>query len=1367
MNANTGGFSWLFLGATTPYDAGYQFGYQAGQVMGPVIVWLGLLAGIFFCWRHSRKPRANRKGALSLALFFAAIFLLSVAVTAQKLPLPPALLQIFVALSALMALGMAVTGVVLAILALQEFSRSPGAYTRGFAPAIWTLALTTVFLGLVLISAIHRMSLRMAGHPGLSEWTTMEDYNFRYKTPETPWMWMDAAKLNKDARLAFMRVYPDSYFAIMPLKVGTRSELTTSRFTDMCMEHVRAVSGGTMQILSQGEFTLNGMAGRLVEVQADVADHSLYYKQWFCVTNGYAYELMGWGRIENRDRLATDFQAMFTGFKQIDPSRLAMLGQNQFTTNFSSPHYNYRVNVTNSSWGAFADKDKSFPYAEFGASQGDTCLVVVPLWLGEHKLGIDALSAAFLATMNIPYSNDSLFNRKRLTEAGLDGVQFDFNREVENIPFRYRFRILQGGGCGWMVAVWTQRSAGVEALFDDALGRVTLNTGPAPADPTPDFSAQERKSTAFILNQAGLYHENAGEYEKALPLFRAAVETGSSNSVYLENALQAWVTLDRPAEALAFLDRQQAGLQAVPNVQASRAYLQAKAGYDDLAISNYAALFASGFRSDTHFTEYVNLLAGEKQYDRALTETTNYLQDNDSIAVRLAEASVFRLKKDFPAAIAILEAERGGSPGNSQIEGALAETYIGQKQYNKALEISRQLLDEKGESAYAYYLRGQSELGLKWYREARKSFEAAARLAPANKEISSYLDYLSGLMGEGGNSEVREVIDPVAIPPSLTVSLAAASKNYATNYGAYYVRRIRAVAYTSGQGCKSTESTVTHILDAYGVSAFSTVQVDFDPLAEQVYVNDVRVLDAQGNTVSTGNIDDYYVMDAESTRQAGGKKVLNIPVSGLQAGDDLAVTVTRRQLGPDEGFTFCEHIFSAPFPCRESVFFLTGDVGHLQYRTSFGKEPDRLSGGLCWRLPNPVTAEWEPSQPPPSTFLPTLWVGDAATHWPDIASNYLSSISDRLAPDPSVGQLARNLLPANADEDTKIAVLSRYVQTNFVYKAIEFGRRARIPNSPADILHNRYGDCKDHSLLLQQLLTTVGVPASLAVVNTRDAIRPDLPSLDQFDHMIVYAQARSGAKFLDCTSKGADVAQTIPYDQAGRQALVLDARNPRLVTVPDYPADASGVAVQQHLHLQDQTDLAGEETVSLTGVAAAIMRDYLLLLPRNSQKAAFQNEFSTPDATLTDLQIDSIYTPSLPLRIKLTYVFKKQFQPLDGRLTGALRAGLVRSYLVPRTEERRTPFEYLYANSLHLAVDLDAPPGFTAALPATPDVKLDPRFASCTVNTRLNHGGLHLEFDCRKPAGKFAATDYPACQNTMNKALSMLEQTVVFKPAGS
>ena len=340
--------------------------------------------------------------------------------------------------------------------------------------------------------------------------------------------------------------------------------------------------------------------------------------------------------------------------------------------------------------------------------------------------------------MDIASSDENLSNRKTLTEGGLEGVQYDFMRDVNGLTFRYRLRILQGHDEGYLVAAWTQRrAADADAILNDALTRIKFAARASVHPPTAanaQMVDRERQAGGFVLNQAGLFHTRKGECEKSLPLFCAAVRANKEESVYALNALYAWRHLDRPKAALAFLDSQPAALLAVPAIRANQAYFQAQSSLIEEAITNYAGLFATGYRDDDHLTEYVTLLTERKQYDLALTELQKYLKAEDSMAARLLEARIYCQQRDFPRAIQLLKEMRLQDSSSSRVANALADAFLQAGQYSEALAVSQELVKDNGSPAYANYLKGRSELGLKWYREAKASFGARARDRPLQQQ---------------------------------------------------------------------------------------------------------------------------------------------------------------------------------------------------------------------------------------------------------------------------------------------------------------------------------------------------------------------------------------------------------------------------------------------------------------------------------------------------------------------------------------------------------------------------------------------------------------------------------------------------------
>jgi hypothetical protein len=1353
----------LWFAAVTPTDA--------GRITGQALVWIAFLAGAVKCWSISRRPTTNTKCALAL-MFMLLAFLAAAAVggLVQSAGTSP-LLTAVCGLLSLAMFGLVLTAIVLGVLGLIEFSTRPGVFVQGRAQAIWALSLAGV-IGLIagasLISAIVRAARPSAtaaqSRPGLP--LTFDELNFRFRTPNQPWASYNASKFNKDSKLAFMRRFPEAYFLLIAEKIGTGRDFSTAQLAELGKARLQATAQSS-RILSETSWGTNGIDGLLVETEAQLTQYSFYYLHWYVATNGYAYQLVGYGRSQDRQRLAGEFRQMFSRFALVDPNRVALAAGAAFLTNYVSPHHDYSVRLVNSPWHVFGSLATHLPEAEFGASRGDSCLVVVPVSLGPEKPEPEAVTAALLAILNIAYPSDKLTNRKPLTEGEPQGVQFDFSRDIDGQTYRYRLKTLQQESRAYLVAAWTQRRE-AEAVLDDALGRVQLNSSAFPLlSAEAPLTPQEQKTRGFVLNQAGLYHFNSGEYDKALPLFCAAARANSQDSQYARNALRAWGHLERPKEALEFIAAQPASLLAMPEVRAEQAYFQAQAAFTDLALTNYAKLFAEGYRSDLHFGEYIGLLNLHRQFDVALVQVKKYLAKEDSISGRLLEADIYRLQRDFPKAITVLKAQHEKAPFNSQVAGVLAETSLQAGLAKEALEISQEMAKANRDSAYAQYLKGRSELALKWYREAKASFEAAVRLAPANKDIASYLDHVSGLIGEGNNTSIKEPIEMVALPAALTNSPSTpVPAGYAKGYGAYYDRRLIALEWAPGKELRTTDYMLLRVLDASGVSAFSTVQVTFDPLGQQMFVNEVRVMDASGKTISTGHVADYYVLDDHSGTIANQKKVLNIPIPGLQPGCQLAVTVTRRELGTAAEFPFLEHFFSRPFPARDSALFVRAPAHRLRYRASPAREPQALEDGLCWRVADPLVARWEPLQPPAATYLPIVSIADASSQWLALSSNYLASIADRLAPDVSVQEQARSLAAGLDNDEAKIAALTHHVQTNYTYKAIEFGRRARIPNKPAEIVRNKYGDCKDHAVLLQQMLQAVGVPARLVLASLRGPVQEDLPSLDQFDHMLLFVPGRAAGSFLDCTDKGGDAAQSIPPGLASRSVLVLDPPNPRFAAIPSYPSDASTIEEQRNLRLVDLSDLAVEETLTLTGPHAAYMRGIMQQVPASSRRMWFQRQAGLTEVELSDFVAEPLEAPCAPLRLYCAYTLKQQFHRSNGRLSGILRAGIERPYLTADpVDNRLSPFEITIPLHLRSTVSLTVPDGFSAEQPSSSAPKLDPRFAACQSPIRIDGPRLTQEFRCSQPAGKFSPADYAAYRATMAQALSMLEREVTLKPA--
>ncbi|HEV8058728.1 MAG TPA: tetratricopeptide repeat protein, partial [Gemmataceae bacterium] len=736
----------MFLAEMNPGDVSLW----TGRIMAMV----GLCAGIWKCLSIARRPTTNAKCALALALVLATGIPICLVSSLEDLAGDWSGARVVVVLAGLAVMILCVAAIALGIMGLVELSQRRGCYIQGRAQAIWALTLAgftgiSVCAGFVSALVVAGKSEPVAAaqtRPG--KLLTFDDLNFRFRAPSRPWVSVQAAKLNKDSKVSYMRRFPDSYFIVIAEDLGGGTVATSEQLAELGKAHMQATAVSA-QVLNEGPLKLSGLDGVSVKSEAVVGKYKAYYEQWFCVTNGYGYQLMGWGESKNRQRISRELQQMFQCFEVMDAKRTAPSPGRLFTTNFVSRRYGYEAQVANSKWHASPALQKSFPEAEFRASMGDSCVVVLPVWLRNTPIENDALYRGLLSSMTIDYPNENLNNREPVKEGELTGDQFDFERDIDSTTYHYRLRLLRGHGCGYLMAAWTRRrEAEMDPIMKDALERVKFSAAAVPALSTNvAFSEQELKNQGNVLNQAGLFCFNANDFDKALPLFRAALDVKKEeiDSAYLQNALLCWCRLQRPREGLDFLESQPARILAQPEFRAFQAYFQAGCSKTEEALTNYAAVFAAGYRDEDDFKFYVGVLTDQHQYERALDEVARYLKAGDSLEVRLLTATIYRDERDFEKAVAFLKGEHQKTPFNSKITKALVETCLDAELPSEALSYSRELIKSSGNTASTLYLKGQCELKLKWYRDAKASLEEAAKLAPADEDIRSELSYVSGL----------------------------------------------------------------------------------------------------------------------------------------------------------------------------------------------------------------------------------------------------------------------------------------------------------------------------------------------------------------------------------------------------------------------------------------------------------------------------------------------------------------------------------------------------------------------------------------------------------------------------------------------
>lgn len=115
-------------------------------------------------------------------------------------------------------------------------------------------------------------------------------------------------------------------------------------------------------------------------------------------------------------------------------------------------------------------------------------------------------------------------------------------------------------------------------------------------------------------------------------------------------------------------------------------------------------------------------------------------------------------------------------------------------------------------------------------------------------------------------------------------------------------------------------------------------------------------------------------------------------------------------------------------------------------------------------------------------------------------------------------EIARLKSISGDDKEKYFRNAVKTVQDEVRYMGIELGQYSHRANNPARVFAQRYGDCKDKSLLLVSMLRAGGIDANMVLINSGGGdLDKYLPAYNLFDHAVVVAQLNGKPVWVDAT----------------------------------------------------------------------------------------------------------------------------------------------------------------------------------------------------------------------------------------------------------
>ena len=204
-------------------------------------------------------------------------------------------------------------------------------------------------------------------------------------------------------------------------------------------------------------------------------------------------------------------------------------------------------------------------------------------------------------------------------------------------------------------------------------------------------------------------------------------------------------------------------------------------------------------------------------------------------------------------------------------------------------------------------------------------------------------------------------------------------------------------------------------------------------------------------------------------------------------------------------------------------------------------------------------------------FVPHIIIYIASFEGDNGTESFLNSLDDlykwnagftkelNTSDDPGLKKIVDSLIAGKNGETEKAKQIYRWVQQHIKYVAFENGLEGFRPRQAAEVCTKRYGDCKDMSSIITQMLRMAGIKAYYTWIGTRNLpyeyTQIPLPIVD--NHMISVANINNEWVFFDGTDPHAKYGMP-PASIQNKEALVaISEKEYKVLRVPITPPESN------------------------------------------------------------------------------------------------------------------------------------------------------------------------------------------------------------------
>lgn len=966
-------------------------------------------------------------------------------------------------------------------------------------------------------------------------------------------------------------------------------------------------------------------------------------------------------------------------------------------THYTSKTLGYTFETADSIWHNWSGvaAQNGDPDLVLANMSEETAFFVYGTVVDPNEVSAQDLFRVLLIRLGLSPEEPSL-ETKRLRGGSAEKFVQDFScdRVIDGYDFKYRGRFFWDGGRGILVAGWAQ---GVlykkyEKTLERAINGVTLAERPEALSDEKSLKFQ-----AAVVSQVGLLRLADGEPLVALSYFEKANRMDPTEPLYLINCGFVYQMKELYGPGVNhFLSEMELVRKSGRLLSILGEMYEAMMDYGEAR--KYAEM---ALRYTPNNPEYVinlsDALWGLGQRNQSLSVVQNLYDKQPSARLGVYLAKTYMGMDRYAEAVEVLYATKKRFGISVDLGLTLMDALIFMGRYSEALAVSEETLPVGSSDYRVWTSRGKAQFYSKNYVQAEKSLSHALLMHPDDEDIKSFLSASKAFLGKADNRTLQKKIDPVEMRPAALASLVSpeySKKAKEEGFPAVVHYAREALRADKDKAWVRTTQKLIEILDTRGVGLYSEFSFDFLPGFDRIYLNALEIYDSTMTLKSKATLSGAYITYATELGLDNEMQTAHFPLEKLSPGDFVYLQISRTSIANYGVIPFVSFEASEEVPVQKTSFKIYADTSRF-VTEEYGPLSNRYSSdGEEWSIEDPVVIRREPYMPNYRDYGAGFQLTGKRT-WQDVGREYENLIRHQFKSAIPVREKAFEVKGSRLGKEAILAEV-RYVRENIRYRDVRFGGHSLIPQLAETTLRERRGDCKDQSLLLMEMLDAIGVKSKLVAIHLNEAGFESLPSIQQFNHMMLYIPA--GEKYpemwVDPSDKGGN-DRPVPLDMEGKVALIVDGDSSRVAITPILENEKEHQVFLFHrLHIAKDGSAEFRDSLCMTGKFASLLRNRLYGRDAKETEMLLQDLLTqgVPDVSISRGRTENVTNFDKPLKIVLTFSSKNYFGKSSDGFKGRYPNIWERSIMhLPKVRTRylpiRMPHETEFESELEVTAD--------------------------------------------------------------------------------